>query len=375
MIDQPRISSIAPPEHGGRLRQAAEQFGIPLTSWLDLSTGINPHSWPVPALPLAVWQRLPEDDDGLEIAAARYYSIAENPLPLAGSQAVIQVLPTLRPRSRVGVPAIGYQEHAHAWRRAGHQVLELSDADLFDQSPPAPLFLRGEKEKHPFAKGTIAKPPFSKGGLGGFIEQLDVLVVINPNNPTGHQWSVATLLDWHQRLAAHGGWLIVDEAFMDATPDDSLLPYLPRPGLIVLRSLGKFFGLAGARVGFLCADEELQTQAQMQLGPWTLCHAARWIARHALTDAIWQVTTRDALPHASARLAKLLSYHRLMPTGGTALFQWVQRADAARIYVALAQQGVLVRHFAESASLRFGLPGDASEWQRLSLALAALVHE
>ncbi|MBK1693730.1 threonine-phosphate decarboxylase [Chromatium weissei] len=365
MIDS---NSIASPEHGGRLRQAAEQFGIPLTSWLDLSTGINPQSWSVPALPLAVWQRLPEDDDGLENAAARYYGAAENPVPLAGSQAAIQILPTLRPCSRVGVPAIGYQEHAHAWRRAGHQVIELSDDDLLDKSPRPPL-LKGEEEK----------PPLEKGGLGGFetkgiLEQLDVLIVINPNNPSGHRWSVATLLDWQQRLAARGGWLIVDEAFMDTTPDDSLIPHLPRSGLIVLRSLGKFFGLAGARVGFLFADKRLRSQVAAQLGPWTVAGASRWVATQALSDTAWQTTARHALPHASARLAKLLRYQRLTPSGETALFQWVQTENAARIHVGLAQQGILVRYFAEPASVRFGLPGNESEWQRLSLALTALVH-
>ena len=364
MIDQSRFAAVPDaPEHGGRLRRAAEQFGIPLAQWLDLSTGINPHSWPVPALPPSVWARLPEDDDGLESAAAQYYGAAA-PLPLAGSQAAIQVLPTLRPPCRVGVPAVGYQEHAHAWRRAGHQVIELSDADLFDQSPPAPLFQRGEEEK----------PPFEKGGLGGFIDQLDCLIVINPNNPTGRCWPLTTLLHWQQRLAAHGGWLIVDEAFMDVTPSASLLPSLNRPGLIVLRSLGKFFGLAGARVGFLFADKALQMQVQTQLGPWTVAGASRWVATQALTDSAWQMTTRAALPLAAARLANLLTQHGLAPSGGTALFQWVITEHADYIAAGLAQHGILVRRFAQPASVRFGLPGDASEWERLRLALAALMR-
>jgi cobalamin biosynthetic protein CobC len=59
-------------EHGGRLREAARRYGIPLDAWLDLSTGINPGPWPVPAIPVSAWARLPEDDDGL-IDAARAY--------------------------------------------------------------------------------------------------------------------------------------------------------------------------------------------------------------------------------------------------------------------------------------------------------------
>lgn len=335
------LSPLTPPEHGGRLRQAAARLGIPLAQWLDLSTGVNPHNWQVPLPPESVWQRLPEDDDGLESAAAQYYGAAA-PLPLAGSQAAIQVLPTLRQHGRVGVPAVGYQEHAHAWRRAGHQVIELSDADL------------------------------STGRWLADGSKLDCLIVINPNNPTGRCWPVATLLDWQQRLAARGGWLIVDEAFMDVTPSASLLPSLNRPGLIVLRSLGKFFGLAGARVGFLFADKALQTQVAAQLGPWTVAGASRWVATQALTDTAWQMTTRAALPLAAARLANLLTQHGLAPSGGTALFQWVMTEHADCIAAGLAQQGILVRYFAEPASVRFGLPGHEREWQRLKLALAAL---
>ena len=208
-------------EHGGGLRVAAEQYGIPLSDWLDLSTGINPQGWPVTPVPGTVWQRLPEADDGLEAAAAAYYG-AESLLPVAGSQAAIQALPRLRALGRIGVLSPSYAEHAHAWRRAGHQV-ELLSADRLDTA----------------------------------IAQLDTLVLAHPNNPTGVRFPVDALLDWRARLAARGGWLVVDEAFMDATPEDSLAGQTGLPGLIVLRSLGKFFGLAGARVGFALAEPAL----------------------------------------------------------------------------------------------------------------------
>jgi cobalamin biosynthesis protein CobC len=332
----------APPVHGGRLREAARRFGRPLEDWIDLSTGINPNGWPVPAVPPSVWARLPEDDDGLEIAAERYYA-ASGALPLAGSQAAIQLLPTLRPPGRVGIPEVGYREHAHAWHRAGHRVISLPDGDPGDRLDD-----------------------------GSEHERLDVLVVINPNNPTGRRWPVATLLDWHARLAARGGWLVVDEAFMDATPDESVLPYLGRPGLVVLRSLGKFFGLAGARVGFLFAEPELRERAAQALGPWTLSGPSRWIARSALEDREWQSAMRAALPSVSERLAELLSRRGLTPTGGTALFQWVRTPQAERFHEQLCEQGILTRLFAQPASLRFGLPGCEAEWERLERALASL---
>jgi len=206
-------------EHGGRLRQASAQYGIPLADWLDLSTGINPNGWPVPPISAAAWSHLPEEEDGLLEAAQTYYG-TPSLLPVAGSQAAIQALPRLRPPGRVGIPAPGYAEHGKAWLAAGHRVV-------------------------PFDPRT--GPP----------DGLDVILLIHPNNPTGQTYAPDRLLAWHRRLAERDGWLVVDEAFIDATPTLSLAIQGPLQGLVVLRSLGKFFGLAGARVGFVLAHEDL----------------------------------------------------------------------------------------------------------------------
>lgn len=326
-------------EHGGGLRSAATQRGIPLDEWLDLSTGINPHSWPVPDVPAAIWSRLPEDDDGLERAARLYYN-AEAILPVAGSQAAIQALPALRRPCNVGVLTPGYAEHAHAWQRAGHRVSALA-AEAID----------------------------------AVISQLDVLLIINPNNPTGAGFSVEQLLHWHQQLADRGGWLVVDEAFIDVTPEQSLALYSTRTGLIILRSLGKFFGLAGARLGFVCAQTELLAQLKNLLGPWTVNAPTRWLAKAALADTRWQQATRKRLCNDAVRLYKLLAQHELEPDGGCALFQWVKTPQAISIYENFAASGVLIRLFSNTSSLRFGLPGSESEWQRLALALAKLTDD
>jgi cobalamin biosynthetic protein CobC len=140
--------------HGGRLREAARRYGIPLDAWLDLSTGINPRPWPVPPLPPSAWSRLPEGDDSLETAARAYYG-TDLLLPVAGSQAAIQALPPLRTPGRVGIITPGYAEHARAWWRAGHEVVGV---------------------------------PVE--ALGNTVRQVDVLVVIHPNNPTGDRSSL-----------------------------------------------------------------------------------------------------------------------------------------------------------------------------------------
>lgn len=320
-------------EHGGRIRQVAERYGIPPADWLDLSTGINPVGWPVPAVPGACWRNLPEDGDGLEQSAHDYYGCADL-LATAGSQAAIQALPRLRPPCRVGLLAPSYAEHARAWSQCGHEVEMLAPDEI-------------------------------EAALG----RLDVLLLVNPNNPTGNYFTAATLHVWQQRLAARGGWLVVDEAFMDATPQHSLAAHTGAEGLVVLRSLGKFFGLAGARVGFVLAWPALLVRLAEALGPWTVANPARWVAQQALQDQGWQLAERQRLAQESQRLTGLLARHGLAPSSGTALFLWLETERAAAIQDALAQQGIWVRRFDAPASLRFGLPGTESEWRRLEAAL------
>ncbi|MDO8207155.1 MAG: threonine-phosphate decarboxylase CobD [Gallionella sp.] len=318
-------------EHGGRIRAAAARYGIPENRWLDLSTGINPAGWTAPAIPAEVWQGLPQDDDGLVDAACSFYGTTQL-LPVAGSQAAIQSLPGLRAPGSVTMATTAYAEHEYAWRKHGHDVSLVSGDEI----------LQSESR---------------------------VVVIINPNNPTGRLYSAAQLLALHERLAARGGLLVVDEAFMDATPEHSLAQFCPREGLIVLRSLGKFFGLAGARVGFVLAqDTVLQSLAEM-LGPWPVAAPSRYVATLALCDTDWQVSTCQYLHAAAHRLSDMLVRHGLPPAGGNSLFQWVCSEDAASIHGQLAQQGILTRLFDAPASLRFGLPRSEEHWARLDAAL------
>lgn len=318
------------------MREAAERYDITPEQWLDLSTGINPQGWPVPPLPASCWQRLPEEGDGLEQAAAVYYGAAHL-LPVAGSQAAIQALPMLRAPCRVGILAPSYAEHAAAWRRQGHEVIAL-DADA----------------------------------IPGLLPGLDVLLLVNPNNPTGERFGAEQLRRWQAVLAARGGWLVVDEAFMDATPEQSLAGECGEPGLIVLRSLGKFFGLAGARVGFVLAWPQLLQQLAGMLGPWAVSGPSREVARMALADTPWQGNSRQRLAQEATRLQRLLGRFGLAPAGGSVLFQYCPTPLAAPLHKALARQGIFTRLFSEPPALRFGLPGDEAAWQRLEQALATL---
>ncbi|MDR9437575.1 MAG: threonine-phosphate decarboxylase CobD [Thiohalophilus sp.] len=331
------------PQHGGNLLEAARRYGRAPEQWLDLSTGINPAAYPVPALPDRVWQQLPQQSDGLIDAALEYYG-APAALPVAGSQQAIQLLPTLRAPGRVGVLAPSYNEHAYRWEQAGHTRVALYPDTIESQ-------------------------------LDTQIDSLDVLVVVNPNNPTGHCFAPAQLLEWHRRLQARGGWLVVDEAFIDCTPEQSLAAYSDLPGLIVLRSIGKFFGLPGLRGGFVLAEVGLLAALDERLGPWAVAGPARFIMQTALQDTNWQQRMREQLPLASERLAQLLTEHGLPVGDRSPLFVWLPTSDAYTLHEQLARHGIWSRYFDPAAGgpgLRLGLPGAESDWQRLESVLAQL---
>ena len=323
------------PRHGGNLHDAIQHHGIPRNDWLDLSTGISPFAWPVPTLPVDVWQRLPEDDGELEQAALHYYGATGLPVP--GSQWAIQQLPTLFPATRVWIAEESYEEYRFHWQQR-HRVENFSTLPVDDQ-----------------------------------IQSGDIVIVINPNNPTANYYSPAQLLALAEQLQQHNGWLIVDEAFMDATPEHSLLPQIAgHDNVILLRSLGKFFGLAGIRVGFVFARESVRAELAQRLGPWAISHPARHIAIQALRDTSWQRHNRERLKHAGAALHDLLAQHfpghaihstplfaSLILTQHDAVLRWQSR---------LAKQGIWVRAFTPSNRLRLGVTNDAG-LERLTQSL------
>ena len=297
-------------EHGGRLRKAAIQYGIAEADWLDLSSGLAPWPWPIPEIPQRAWARLPETDDGLEQAASEYYGVA-HVLPVAGSQAAIQLLPRLRRAGKVGVLSPCYAEHAEAWRRAGYVVREVQEQEV-----------------------------------DFFLDSLDVLVVVNPNNPTGL-------------------------SLMDVTPQLSLAGQAHQVGLIVLRSFGKFFGLAGVRLGFVLAERKLLKLLAEQVGPWAVSGPTRALGQACLRDTAGQVQQRARCIEAGQRLFALLERHGFQPQGGCALFQWLITPHAERLHEFMAQRGILLRLFVHDSSLRFGLPDTEADWLRLDEALTA----
>jgi cobalamin biosynthetic protein CobC len=197
----------------------------------------------------------------------------------------------------------------------------------------------------------------------------DVMVVCNPNNPTGACVEPDRLHRWAMQLASRGGWLVVDEAFGDTAPELSVAQRSNMAGLVVLHSIGKFFGLAGARLGFVSAHEALLGQLADMLGPWSVSAPAQKLARTALEDRDWQRATMVRLAEEGTRLRCLLADHSIA-SSGTPLFQWWQESQPEHFWQHMAERGIWVRLFTHAArGIRLGLPSDEQAWRRLETAL------
>jgi cobalamin biosynthesis protein CobC len=328
--------------HGGRIDAAAHLYPSAPQPWIDLSTGINPIAWPAPPIPLALYQRLPlaRDIADMTAAAAGAYGLPANAaiVPVPGSEMAIRLLPRMLGAGRVGILTPTYGSHAAAWRDAGAEVQELV-------ALPDP-------RRHDF----------------------ETLIVVNPNNPDGRAVTRADLAAFAQAWTATGRRLIVDEAFADVRTDLSLLamPELP-VGTVVLRSLGKFFGLAGLRVGFVVVTEPDASAWLRLLGDWPVSGPACEIAALALRDAAWIAATRARLAADRRRLDGMLGRAGLKLLGGTDLFGLFEASDGIDLLDHFASAGILVRGFAAAPRhYRFGLPADEAAWRRLEVACGTL---
>lgn len=328
--------------HGGDLGRARALFPEAPQPWIDLSTGINPIPYPLPALPLSLWQRLPgADDEAALLAAARNaYRVPPGADIVAapGTQILIDLLPRVLPgliaAGPVAVLGPTYAEHALAWRKMGATVAEA------------------DRMAHADDAATV--------------------VVVNPNNPDGRLLSVSQLTALAARCAARGGLLVVDEAFCDVTPESSLIPALP-PATLVLRSFGKTYGLAGVRLGFAIGEAAPVAALREAMGPWAVAGPALAIGAQALADAEWLAQAGVARAADAARLDALLALRGEI-VGGTALFRLLATPLAPALFAHLGAQGIYVRRFQHAPTrLRFGLPGEAQGWARLGAALSSFV--
>jgi cobalamin biosynthesis protein CobC len=323
--------------HGGDLGAARLMFPGAPEPFLDLSTGINPYPYPIPNLAPDLFTRLPEPAalERLAVVAAQAYGApsAAHVVAAPGTQILLPLVAALVRPGRAAVLGPTYAEHFRAAARNGHRVEEVAD--------------------------TVR------------LHEADLAVVVNPNNPDGRITPRAALLTCAADLS--DGVLVVDEAFMDlGAGEESLAPDVGRGNIVVLRSFGKFFGLAGLRLGFALAGPAVAARLRAGLGPWAVAGPALAIGAAALADQPWAAMTRARLTQAVMRLDRVLTGAGLEVVGGTSLFRLARTPAAAELFHHLGCAGILVRRFADEATwLRFGLPGSEPDWQRLAAALAA----
>jgi cobalamin biosynthesis protein CobC len=338
-MDEPPAADPKPIAHGGRLNEARRMFPGAPEPFLDLSTGINPVPYPLPTFTLDCFTRLPEPEAEaalLSAAAAAYGVIDPSMLAAApGTQILIDLLPRLWPAERVAVLGPTYAEHAYAWGKIGASVTTVADF--------------------------------------GALEGVSVAVVCNPNNPNGRRIATDRLLALAERQHAGGGLLVVDEAFADLEDDGlSLAGALPHPAIIVLRSFGKTYGLAGVRLGFALAAPDRVMRIRDALGPWAVSGPAIAVGCVALADRGWLEATKARLERDRSRLDAMLALAGLHVIGGTHLFRLGESPSAAAVFQRLGHAGILVRRFAaQPAWLRVGLPGTPDAWQRLEAAITS----
>jgi cobalamin biosynthesis protein CobC len=337
MLKTPEQTYNRPVFHGGDLGWAISAYGVGDQPWIDLSTGINPCAYPIPPLPNEAWTHLPEakPERALLDAARSYYALPKNYAltPTPGTQSILQLLPLLRSASKVAIKSMTYAEHAHCWQKAGHEICATKNwQDL--------------------------------------TEKVDICVIVNPNNPTAEFFTPGDIQKIRDTHLKADGLIIVDEAFMDVTPERSCCHNLQSDGLLVLKSFGKFFGLAGLRLGFVAGDPRWVSKLRDQLGPWCVSGPATTIGTTAFKDQTWQKTTRDRLQHDMARLTKLLQTASLKIAGRTGLFALTYSEQSTQIFEHLCQHQILTRPFpAYPGHIRFGLPHTEPNWLRLENTL------
>ncbi|HDZ74429.1 MAG TPA: threonine-phosphate decarboxylase [Aurantimonas coralicida] len=337
---QPDASAL---RHGGALDTAIARHGGRREDWLDLSTGINPVPAELPDFPPEAFSRLPESSlerAALDAARRAYGAPADAGIVAApGSQALISLLPFLIPPTEVAIVEPTYAEHRRAFVAAGHEVAGIDRPDEI-------------------------------------VDTVTVAVVVNPNNPDGRVFSRAELFELHERLVARGGLLVVDEAFMDVTPEMSLASQAGRPGLLIHRSFGKFFGLAGLRLGFALTTPDLAGRLSERLGPWAVSGPALVCAEALLGNDAAIRATRQRIRRQAEMLFEAVLDRRTPLVGRTALFATIRHERAGALFEALCRRSILTRPFAKRPDwLRIGNPAGPDDAARLRAALAEALDE
>ena len=310
--------------HGGGIDAACAHYGGVWADWLDLSTGINPIAFPIPELDETIWARLPDDRafDGAVSGARHFWNVPQNAaiLPVHGLSSAIALLPRILKKQEAYICEPTYSEYHQNFLNAGWKVTR--------------------NEKAPFH------------------------IYVHPNNPDGRLARLKT---------QYADFMLIDESFCDLTPKHSFIHKADAKGVLILKSFGKFWGLAGLRLGFVIGDRSIVAKLAKAMGPWHASGPALQIAYKAFNDCAWANKTRARLENDAKRLDAIIRSKTQAKTYGTNLFRLYESIKAHHLYETLCHEKILTRIFSyRSDWVRVGLPGKECEWVRLQHALDAL---
>ena len=305
-------------EHGGDIDNAIQKYGGNKDSWIDLSTGINPHHYPYKLINISELKNLPCENDinKLNKVAKKYFKTFACVTAVSGAQAGINILPFLFPNKTVSILSPTYNEYQNVFSKS---LTKINNVEKLIQ-----------------------------------LKNSQVAIICNPNNPDGKLYCNEDLLE----ISKNVGYLIIDESYMDQYPGKSLSQKLDdQTNIIIIRSFGKFFGLAGIRLGFLISNKEINKKIEFLIGKWPISNIAINIANKALIDDVWIMNTISFLEEGSNFLDCLASKVSWKIVGGTNLYRLYETPNADHTQNKLANLKIWSRRFEYSKKwIRLGIP-------------------
>ena len=310
-------------EHGGNLDKAISFYGGKESEWIDLSTGINPNSYPIPKLSISDWRSLPTKTEikDLESIIKSKQKISSEIIMVPGAQMAINFLPFLLKGegTEVRILTPTYNEYNYCFTNTGFKV---NSCQKFNQ-----LF------------------------------NSDIAIIVNPNNPDGKIYEINELFELSKSVKI----LIVDESFIDSVECDSIVNQLNEDvsNIIVIRSFGKFFGLAGLRLGYVFSGKEIIRKFKRFFGPWQISKMSVKIATIAFSDDVWIKKTKNNLNEKANAIDNLMKKINWKITGGTNLFRLYSTSNSDLAQKLLAEKFIWSRKFSYSKKwIRLGIPNE-----------------
>ena len=315
--------------HGGDIDLAIKKYGGEREDWIDLSTGINGTSYPWQQSIKFELRNLPSNKllVNLERAASAAYKVAENTetAAVSGAQQIISLLPIcLKSYNSVAILGPTYNEYEKAFKSSGIKAQTVSEVSKLSSS--------------------------------------DIAIIVNPNNPTGKVIAEEILDDLSKKVRI----LIIDESFKTF----SSRRIQKFENVIQINSLGKFFGLAGVRLGFVSGPSDFIKSVRRMLGPWPISSIAAEIGTIALNDNTWISEMEKILLEGSNVLHKACSTKNWKLVGKTNLFHTYATSSSLEVEKQFAAHYIWIRTFDYSETwVRLGIPTSKYEWTRVRQAL------